>query len=80
MTCSDLLPVTCQLTTRVNLGENGVLASCWPDSMSLKLINHFVYLITVTADYMSPTAYFKKAIGHLLFESIAPEFTIFYFS
>lgn len=82
MTCTqcDLLPVTCQLTTFVNLGENDVLANCWPDSMSLKLIDHFVYLITLAADYMSPIAYFKKAIGHSLFESIAPESTIFYFS
>ena len=44
--------------------------------MSLKLIDHFVYLITLAADYMSPIAYFKKAIGHSLFESIAPESTI----
>ena len=48
--------------------------------MSLKLIDHFVYLVTLAADYMSPIAYFKKAIGHSLFESIAPESTIFYFS
>ena len=80
MTCTqcDLLPVTCQLTTCVNLCENDVLANCLPDSMSLKLIDHFVYLITLAADYMSPIAYF--AIGHSLFESIAPEYTIFYFS
>ena len=48
--------------------------------MSLKFVDHFVYLITLAADYMSPIAYFKKATGHSLFESLAPESTIFYFS